>query len=248
MVGRFLEFYKNSLEFIRNRYSDLRLQELAGDPRRYLSIAFTQQKNGLILRRLIKGKRVLIIGSGPSATELSRIPNDVLIFTCNAGVNLLASKNLGRKMDFYFCNAEKIIKKAVVDALRAVKTNVFMTTDIQAVEQLSILSNSCSRLMLYDQIHKNFSWSWAKKYGYISRKTVSTGLRLLQYALYFKASEIYIIGVDLGEGRYFWGQDKKQKHFGSDTNFIDAALRSHGRIYSLSPNSPLTHRLPQKSF
>ncbi|MBI3252519.1 MAG: hypothetical protein HYZ52_04295 [Candidatus Omnitrophica bacterium] len=238
------------VESVKTRYSELRLQELAKNPRRYLAEKLSRLKNAPALRRLIHGRRVLVLGSGPSAGELDSIPKDVLILTCNNGVKLLSEKHFNRAIDLYYCTATKIGKKDIMGALQKVKTDIFITTNPGQIADHAAFAGSYRRLMSYDNMHKNFARRlyWAKKYRFKNRKTVSAGVRLLQYALYFGAYEIFIIGIDLETSGYFWGGKNRQKHAGVDANFIQAAQKTHGAIYSLSPKSPLARLLPHKDF
>jgi hypothetical protein len=51
------------------------------------------------LKKIIENQRILVIGSGPSASELKNIPEDIKIFTCNAGPRLIYKNKLKREIN-----------------------------------------------------------------------------------------------------------------------------------------------------
>ena len=55
-----------------------------------------------VLDDLLRGKRVLVLGSGPSANDLESIPNDVVVLSCKLAPAVLAAKNLRRRLDLYY--------------------------------------------------------------------------------------------------------------------------------------------------
>jgi hypothetical protein len=86
-------------------------------------------------------------------------------------------------------------------------------------------------------------------------RRTSVGVRLLQYAVFFKAKEIYLIGIDLGRGSYFWEEkggaefnDDLTGHEPLDSNFVKLMSKKYGNIYSLSKNSPVNQFIPFKKL
>ena len=85
-------------------------------------------RNRSTLGRLIQNRRVLIVGSGPSASELDEIPKDMLVFTCNRGLKLFLDRNINRKVDLYFAHTGGMTDthKDIETLLMRVKTNIFV--------------------------------------------------------------------------------------------------------------------------
>lgn len=210
--------------------------------------AMCHLRNRPVLKRLIQGRRVLIIGSGPSASELEGIPEDVLVFTCNAGPKLLIEKKLANEISLYLCNWLKIRKKGVEEFLPKTRIGVFVTDNVGYVRTNNALRTCCRKILPYDLQRNYYLKKIIAPEKFPNHKTPSVGIRLLQYALHFKAREIYLIGIDLTDGGYFWGGKNKQKHANIDLNFIKIVTKKFGHIYSLSKKSPLASHLPYKPF
>ena len=76
----------------------------------------------------------------------------------------------------------------------------------------------------------------------------SSGMRLLQYALFFGAKEIYVTGLDLGRGGYSWGRSNHWCHEDIDENFVKIISKKYRNVYSLSAKSPIAKYIRVKSF
>ena len=216
-----------------------------------------------IRRSLIENKRVLIIGSGPSASELEEITDDMVVLTCKRAPRLFEDKKISRSIDLFLCCKNTIRRNnSIEDMLQKIKTNLLVIDDLRYARSRKKLRGSYSRLIADD----------AKDNFYLKRliephrlqefrsnppiyngspkmlQHVSSGVRLLQYALYFKANEIYLIGVDLNNEGYFWGEPKKQKHLEIDRFFLSVVSKKYKNVYSLSKTSPILKYLPYKSL
>ena len=245
----FLSWQPNSGFFFRNAYLSFK------DSNYKYSIL----KRNFELRKTINNQRVLIIGSGLSANELSHIPEDVKILTCNIGPRILLNKGINRKIDLYFCatlmGGHK--NENVMELLSKCKINLFIIKRKDLRKNwvnVKKVYHECIRKCIKDSGNDNYYLNkliGPDKLGQIQRDVMgnrwtSSGLRLLQYALYFQAKEIYIIGVDIDEEGYFWGRKNVNEHLFIDRDFIEIVSRRYKHIYSAAKNSPITHYLKYK--
>jgi hypothetical protein len=211
----------------------------------------------LRLSKIIKNQRVLIVGSGLSANELNAIPSDVKILTCNIGPRLLLDKKINRVIDIYWC-AKGVLdgdhkNEGAIDLLSKLKINLFISCNSSLLKEYSCLEKTYSHF-IKDKGKNNY---YLKKLikphtieeiedSFYHNKKTSTGLRLLQYALYFKAKEIYLIGIDINEEGYFWGRKNVYKHLIIDKNFIKIVSKKYNNIYSASETSPIVRYVNYK--
>ena len=193
------------------------------------------RENAKFLDTLIRGKKVLIIGSGPSAREINNIPEEALVFTCNRGLKLFGEGRLNRPIDLYLCTRSKI-ERLRIDERSNTGTRIrfFLTDDIAYAQQNKTLKNICERVLFDDGMDDHFlrqlldPGSLASLRGRSTHPWTSTGIRLLQYALYYGASEIYLAGIEFGQHGYFWGRSSDPWHHEDiDKNFIRAAGARH---------------------
>lgn len=215
-------------------------------------------KNYLILRNLIRDKRVLILGSGPSANDLKRIPDDVLIFACNYSPKILLENNMKNKIDLFvtseYCmHANKKIEKL----FKNIKTQFFLTNNMKYIK--TNIKKGYSKL-LYRKDHNNYYLNKLiglkdiNKIKGTSNPWNSTGIILLQYALYFKAKEIFLIGMDLNEGHFYNqkrldnGEKYIYEHKDIDHNFMKIISKKYDHIFSASKNSPITRYILYKKL
>jgi len=209
-------------------------------------------KSRSALKKLIKGKRVLIVGSGTSAKELKEIPEDVLVFTCNAGLRLFYNKGYN-KINLYLCHKRAIIYdyKDIKSLLKKIKCRVFVIDEPGYIKKE--LGDSYSILIKDYNDNNYYLKRLIKPYNINQIKgssalKSSSGMRLLQYALFFKAKEIYLIGIDVNEKGYFWGERNEHKHLDIDRNLIKIVSKKYKNIYSVSKNSPITKFIPYKNL
>ena len=228
-----------------------------------LKRAWWRSRSHSVLKKLISGQRVLIIGSGPSANELETIPDDMRILTCNAGLRLFVKKNIGRRPDLFLCRKKAMIEdyRDVPDLLAAFKTNLFIMDDLKFVENQPKLKGAYTHLIM-DHQKDNFYLKrlvQPLRLAQLSTDRVqwtSAGVRLLQYALYFGAAKIYLVGIDLNHSGYFWGEKQRYEHSGAvirhkhtiDHDFVKLMAARCSHIYSLSKNSPITRYIHHKDF
>ncbi len=213
-------------------------------------------KNNKIFEELIRNKRVLLLASAPSANDikLEDIPEDVKILTCKAAPRLFLDKKYHRDIDLYMVYGGKMKQDpSLIELLKKIKTKVFVIDDRRYMEKKKELKNFYS-VMIWDRNDNNY---YLKKLiqPYTFRSIIgtslprtSTGMRLLQYALYFGAKEIYLAGIDISEGGYFWGEKNVHHHLDIDNNFMKIVSKKYDNIYSLSKNSPITQYIPFKTF
>ncbi len=202
----------------------------------------------------IKNKKVLILGSGPSIKDLKKIPKDVVILTCNSGPKILTNKKIDREIDVYYLPREAYwdyIGRGMdlKDLLKGHKIKHFIS-DFNIDEGHYILKdNTLNNYYLKKLISPMKLSNMLKRLnlpgGY------SSGIRLLQYALYFGAKEVYLIGMDGGFGHHFWAKDKggyKFPHAKSDQEVIKILSKKYKNIFSASKNSPATNFVKYKKL
>lgn len=215
-------------------------------------------KRNFELKKLIENQRVLIIGSGMSANELKYIPKDVKILTCNFSPRLLLDKGICREIDLYYCALGVLDKGSknenIIDLLLKLKINLFIIYNPKLIRKFKDLRKNYTkcikdrgsnnyyldRLLGPQEIDKITNYSLA------NNSRTSTGVRLLQYALYFKAKEIYLIGIDVNEDGYFWGKNNTHEHLCIDKSFIEIVSKKYSNIYSAAENSPIVRYIKYK--
>ena len=254
MLGRLREKISN-----RKRVRDLflsakaLLEERFYGPTSFAISVYLHLRNRSTLRRLIKNRRVLIVGSGPSASELDGIPNDVLIFTCNRGLMLFPETSLKRRVDLYLCQTGGMTDTyADIEALvMRVKTNLFLINKPGFIKRKRSMEGAYSRIV-EDKVQYNYylrrlikPYTLSQIKGQYAAFT-SSGMRLLQYALFFQAKEIYLIGVDVDHSGYFWKKKNIHWHLDIDREFIRIVSQKYKNVYSASQSSPISTYLKYK--
>ncbi|MBI3252515.1 MAG: class I SAM-dependent methyltransferase [Candidatus Omnitrophica bacterium] len=222
--------------------------------------ALWRMKSTPVFRRLLRDRRVLVIGSGPSAKDLGPVPEDVLILTCNAGLRLFLEKNINRPADIFLCRRKAMEEDYtdIEDLLPKVKAKCFVMDDREFVTKNPKLAGSYERLFL-DHQKDNFYLDRLIRPRRVERKAdnvwwTSAGMRLLQYALYFGASEVYLVGIDLNHSGYFWGEKQRYRHSGAvirhkhpiDIEVMKILSEKYRCVYSASATSPITRFIPHK--
>ncbi len=203
------------------------------------------------LKKLLYGKKILILGTAPSAQELQTlsIPKNVLVMTCNAGLSLWTQVSSSREIAVYICSGNKLQKNLTEEHLYKTPIRTIISGFVEWNERKNALRLPRPRIIPYDGPWGDF---YVRKllspYAFQHRKTISAGLRLLLYALYFGAAEVYLLGIDLSHQGYFWGGENKQKHLAVDLDFLKICSQKYKNIYSVSSTSPVTQIIPHKVF
>jgi hypothetical protein len=221
-------------------------------------------KNSRLLKGIINNERILIIGSGYSAAELKKIPDNVRIFTCNAGLKLFIDNNIGKRIDLFLCRRDlmkddyrfedRYVRGLLLKTSELkIKSNIFVIDDISCVKEDNELKGLYANLIFDFNENNYYLKRLIKPYRIREIKGssvshASSGIRLLQYALYFKAKEIYLIGIDLCESEYFWGREKIHRHKDIDEDFIKVVSKKYNNIFSLSKNSPVNRYIKYRPF
>lgn len=222
-------------------------------------LSFSKSKK--LFKEVIENQKVLIIGSGSSVKDLKNIPNHVKVLSCKRSPKFLIDNNLGNVVDLYFSKKD-VLKQArpgsdnLSKILSALRINLFVTDNLRWGKLFS--SN-----VVWDETRSNYFLKrlirplTVNELGENYWRRTSVGVRLLQYAVFFEAKEIYLIGIDLGRGSYFWEKtnpkskasiSKMSGHEPLDSNFIKLMSKKYGNIYSLSKNSPITQFIPFKKI
>ncbi len=207
-----------------------------------------------VLRNLIEGKKILIIGSGPSAKELPPIPDDVLIFSCKRALKIFSERGVHRPCDLYI-NWQRSMKlyPDTLSLLAKIKTNFFLIDEPRWAQHCDPLKGCYRHMIPYVPrdtyyLKRLLKTRSLNRLPGVKKKSTSVGVKLLQYALYFQAKEIYLIGMDLTTEGYFWGEPNIQKHLAIDHYFLTRISKQNRNIYSLSAQSPITSYFSHKLF
>jgi hypothetical protein len=223
--------------------------------------------NNAVLQTLIRDQRILILGSGPSASDLNFIPDDVKIFTCNASLRILEEKKIHREIDLLFLIKSKVSKSLIFNNRPAEKTKViealmkrhtikFVATNKPDYAERMKKAEKMNFCCLFDDGRDPYYLNQLLQPDGVEsiRGTspipwTSSGLRLLQYALFFGAKEIYLIGIDFGHNGYFWGPNPNEwRHTDIDENFVKTVSQKYNHLYSLSKNGALARYLPYQNW
>ena len=226
-----------------------------------VSRSLTQQSRDLHLKNLIEGKRVLIVGAGPSIAQLSHIPEDVVLFSMNLGPQALLDNNLPSHIDLHMLNKrmsldeeylrknELLSKKFTVSTLLYRDISFLRTTDIQNFETV-IYDRSIGRKD--DHLLRKLKKQWSKKdqMTLANDITPSSGMRLLEYALFYRAKEVYLAGMDLDTSKY-----KEQKenmiyataHMRADHALIKLVGKYYNNVFT-AVKSPIEDSIPFKKL
>src|SRR5262249_46645056 len=213
------------------------------------------------LRTLIAGRRVLVLGTGPSANDLQSIPEDVVILTCKLGPEILADKNLQRTVDlYYYANiradrAGRDKRLHLASVVRGARIGTLVCESLLTLADVLPLKSRYAQLLLDFRSNQFLLRRLIapKRIADIRGRSfcpwTSTGARLIQYALYFGAREISMIGIDLGQNGYSSGRSMRTwYHEDIDRNFLELMSKRHDHVYSLSPNSPIADFFPVRRW
>lgn len=223
---------------------------------------FYRVKHHRDFKRLIEGQRVLILGSGPSSAEITAIPQDVRIFTLKHGLKLLDRIGVTQPIALFLCWRGHLLRNPFIESfLPKFHSEVILTDFPDTLQNKNNLSNCYTKIIREDGRYNFYAERLIGRDGLkkvIEKvfvypdegkklKHASSGVRLLQYALYFQAREIYVAGIDLNDEGYFTGEYKKQKHIAFDRSFLEIlSKKNHSNVFSISPKSPLTQYFPHR--
>lgn len=226
-----------------------------------LELSFQTAHEQKTLRSLIRGKRVLILGAGHSAHDLTTVPDDVVVLSCNMGPLMLLEKGFVPHVDLYIVNraAFKNYGKPLVAMLAQISIGVLLSREPEHIVQLG-------ETVRYEHLfHDRTTRSTFYLEDLVSPSPVSsileqddtmftsTGVALLQYALFFEASEVYLAGIDLDvdvRGHVLVPSQTPGYHYhkGPDRKFFAWMVEHHRNVFSISPTSPITALVPSRTF
>lgn len=213
------------------------------------------------LRTLLEGRRVLVLGSGPSSEAVKSIPDDVVVATCNLGPKFLVDRGLPRRVDlYYYSNVradrpgfERRLHTAAV--LREVEVDLLVCEDLLTLVDVVPLRDRYARRILDFQGNQHLLRRLVRPArirelrGSSFCPWTSAGVRLVQMAAYCGASEILLAGIDLGRAGYFWGsRGGRWHHDDIDGNTLEVLSRKHHGIYSISAESAAAEYFPFKEL
>lgn len=225
---------------------------------RSAALAASQPYRDHLLRGLIQGRRVLVLGSGPSARDLIPIPDDVLVFSCNLGPELLVAKTPRRRVDLYIGNRQPLEEYGSrIDAMFGdVRFGYFLSRtpryirkrrDIRCERVLADRGTEKSNYMLRRFLDAATVDRLAES---VKRGVPSTGVALLVHALVYAASDIFLIGMDLDTRGHALGNHDTglyaKTHMNLDHEVVRFAATSFRNVWSASEQSPVTALVPYR--
>ncbi len=213
------------------------------------------EQNDFVFRKILEGQRVLILGAGSSVNELkiADIPEDIKILTTKRTLKLFTNNKIDKKIDLYFGAKHLIERRAEIkELLSKVKIKNFVIDDSDYLKNLGYDFGDMK--IILDDFNDNYylrrlikPYTAEQIRGKMNHMT-SSGMRLLQYALYFKAKEIYLIGMDMDEAGYFWKEGNKQLHLDIDNKFMEIVSGKYNNMFSLSKKSGIIRYVPYKGL
>ena len=220
----------------------------------------SQPRQDALLRTLLSGKRVLILGSGPSAAELSSLPSDVLILSCNTAPEMLLKKNLRTRVDLYIGNRTPLEEYGdrIDELFTKLAFNYFLTRSPGYIEKRGDVH---FQKLLLDRGSENSNYLLRRLIDHATvekiiqsaaRGVPSTGVNLLIHALVYGAKEIYLIGMDMDTKGHAIGDHKTEEyaktHQNLDHEIVRFATKKFDNIYSASATSPVTSLIPYRAL
>jgi len=222
-----------------------------------LELSFQTAQEQKTLRSLIYGKRVLILGAGHSAHDLAQIPEDVVVLSCNMGPLMLLEKGFEPRVDLYVVNraAFKNYGDPIVAMLWELSIGVLLSREPEYIVQFGetihyehLFHDRTTRSTFYleDLVSPNPVSSILEKDDTLF---TSTGVALLQYALFFEASEVYLVGIDLDvdvRGHVLVPSKAPGYHYhkGPDRKFFAWMMDHYRNVFSISASSPIATLVP----
>ncbi|MBI3252514.1 MAG: class I SAM-dependent methyltransferase [Candidatus Omnitrophica bacterium] len=224
---------------------------------RFLKARVHHAKNDPLLRQALEGRKALIVGSGVSSEELLHIPDDVRVLTANEGLRVLANRFPGRAIDLFLgirvmMNKKKL--RSILPKLAAARIGLFLFDNIAYIREKEDLRDISPRILYDDGVDPYYLKKLIRPLTLDAVKSdkgiwwTSADLRLLQMTLFYGASEIYLIGVDLSDKKMAWKAGDRRRYLSIDENFLAHVAKNFRNVYSLSGKSPLTAYFPCKDF
>ncbi len=209
------------------------------------------------LRQTVENKRVLVLGSGPSANNLKRIPKDMIVLGCNFSPALLPNDQ-----EVHGLLTTSFAVKDSPEIQSVLETREFQWLASNKPRLIPSQHKACSRKAKYIQIFgdlidlkpllnkrmglfKNGQWYF-----------FSSGVQLILLALAAGAREVYVSGIDTSreviyaQGRSYKKDSayKKNQHLHADLHALHEIAQNNYPVYSLHQESPLSTILVNKSW
>jgi len=204
-----------------------------------------------LLSKLIKGNRILILGPGPSELQWDWIPSDIKLFTCHAGIKTVTDLCVTKRIDLLFCSTAKLMRTPGIKS-QIVHSGVanLITDDPGLFRNDPTLLSACSHI-LFDDINNNYYFNqviWPLHFNQFRGKgnpyTLSP-IRLLQYALFYGAKEVYLAGFDLGhKGNVKLKSSDHQRNI--NETFIRYVGKQFPNVHSISQGSLANGYIPYR--
>ncbi len=211
------------------------------------------------LQNIVCGKKILVIGSGPSAATLKRVPSDFVIACCNLSPTLLSKKeniSLYATTGYAIDGNSKIIGILNENDFKCVFLDEFPRKEIVKKENIFIRNPhsiflhrkiiNISKLLLHiKRLKKN-----NQHYFF------STGVQLILLSLLAGAKEVYVIGIEADDlvkygNDITYSYDPKVKlnaHLVADQHALSQMARHNLPVFAISKNSNLANIIKYKSI
>lgn len=231
----------------------------------FIKHLFVYHRISTHLEDLIKGKKVLILGSGPSAQMIQNlhIPNNTVVMAANLAPKLIPKNHIS-----VYITTNLAMSESLGEIANILKTHSFDTIIVNNRKVINVETTNAENIITFDpkdnnylikllnhrlNLKKRISFKCAQKSQHLF---LSSGMQLLQYALFFGASEILLAGIDTKplvtystETTYkSISKHKKNNHFMIDSLFIEFCSLEYNNISVLSKSSPLFEYFPLGQF
>lgn len=203
------------------------------------------------LQRIVKGKNVVILGSGPSLTYFTSAPKDFVIGGCNLSPHLAVKDT---PFQLYATNAIALEKDPLIQEIYTNGTLTWIMSDLKEKKPSYWYKDYKSlrefqTLFDQDYLLKNIKALSEGDQLYF----YSTGVQLLLMCFLAGANAVYTAGIDsesiinYHRNKHYKDDPKKKhnQHFTADNYALQQLLKNNFKLYSLDPHS-LT--LPYKAL
>ena len=227
----------------------------------YFPIFYFEYKNSVkSLKRVVAGKKIIIIGSGPSAKNVE-LPKDsnTLIACCNFSTKFLPKDlqaSLYMTTSYAVEEMPSLVSECIQDKeyqwIGANKINFLKkhTNHLHAVRPRNVFM--FSSLISLNPIFKNRTTLMKKGHYYF----FSTGVQMTLLCLLAEAKEVYIAGIDIDPTVTYANNTRYEtdplvkinKHQLADSHAMQELANKNIPVYSLVESSPLSKILKHKTI
>ena len=213
----------------------------------------TQYRAVDMLRSIVANKRVLIVGSGPSVQYIDKIPQDVVVLSCNFSSALLSTE---QKVTGLLTTSFALKDSPQIVSLLKTRSFDWLAYNKKTIPGLSLQPHrrTAKYIQLFAQVidTQSLLTKRMKLYRKGQWYFFSSGVQLVLLAIMAESREIYISGIEAsprvvyprGVGYTRDEAYKMNRHLHADDYALREIARTHPHVYSLHTESSLSELLP----